>query len=825
MVEIETCFHCGLPCSDTLYYVKLDSLDRAMCCLGCKAVAEAIIENNLQSYYQLRDETAISQHDRVPPDLLALEQYDLDDIQDAFIEKNGIDSQKSILLSIEGISCAACVWLLESRLKPVPGVVQFEVNLTTQRAKLTWCDETVNLASILRYIADIGFRAYPYQREHQEQLREQAQRAALKRLAVSGFGLGQVMMFSAPLYGWFSQEITPHYRDFFRVVSLLVTTPVLLYCGLPFFKAALRSLASRRLSMDVALSLALIVVFCAGLSVIILQTGTVYFDTITMLLFFITLGRYIELRARHQSCFISQTLTQSPQTWVMREGEQGCDAVPLGKLKEGDNIRVKAGETIPADGLVVNGITSVSESLLTGESMPKTKQEGDSVLAGSHNVDHPITVRVTHCGEDTAISAIVRLFERAQFDKPKLVLFTQQFAHYFVLFQILAAIALFSYYWPVSITQAYGSAVALLLVCCPCALALATPIALSCTMKVLSKLGFLCTRGHVIETLPYVTDIIFDKTGTLTEGVFTLKHCEVFSSLSQDKVLAIAAALESHSEHPLASAFRSMTVVSQPQHVKVHPNLGVEGHVCGEQYFIGNSRFIETNTNASVINTQNQDNSTVIYLADKQQCHACFYLQDSVRFGTKATIDALQQQGYRLHILSGDNTKAVTACAESLTIDHATANCSVEDKLQYIKHCQKRGSIVIMVGDGLNDAPLLMQADVAIAMSNAADLTRVNADAVLMTEALTPLPLVLNQSRKAKRIITQCLFWAVAYNLTALPLAMTGHVAPYVAAGLMSLSSVLVVLNALRLLAPPKRFDKIMAHSTVSGVACKSSIS
>lgn len=793
-----SCFHCELPLSKNVFYVTIAGKEEPMCCIGCQQVAQTIIDNNLITYYQFRDKASLTQKTLIPAELIELTQYNTAAIQDNYLITK-TDNSREVVLSIDGIVCAACVWLLEKHVANMKGVSRFVVNLTTHRAQLCWDDHQIKLSDILFAITKIGYRAEPFRIDHAESKRQAEQRAALKRLAISGLGFGQVMMFAAPLYSWFSLGIPTHYRDFFRIVSLVVTTPVLVYCCQPFFKSAWNSLKSRWYSMDVSISLALITVFVAGVYATIAGSGEVYFDSITMFVFFITLSRYLEMRARHQASLIASQLSQQAPIWITRILPAHEEVIPISQVRCDDLISIKAGSTIPVDGVIISGMSSVSETLLTGEAMPKLKNVNQAVVAGSQNIDNPLVVRVTRVGEQTTLATIMRLFERAQFDKPSIVTLSQRFSHYFIITQLIIAASLFIYWLPYSVSNAFWVTISILVISCPCALALATPIALTASMNMLSKRGFLCTRGHVLESLVNPTDYVFDKTGTLTEGKFSIRDVHLHSSLDNNSILSIAAALESKSEHPIASAFKSIKFDLQSECVVIHPNQGITGIVDGKQYYMGSLDFIKSVLGCVDVSiTINQ--YTQVVLADQGRILAVFDLEDRLRPHASDLIRYLQSCGYRTHILSGDTERTVAEYARLLNVDCYQSNCTPQFKLEYVKQLQSNGGTVVTIGDGINDAPVLMQSQVSIAMANAADISRINADALLLTDDLLVIKSVIIQVQRTHRIIKQGLIWAVIYNILTLPFAVMGVVAPYVAAALMSVSSIFVVLNALRLM-------------------------
>lgn len=797
-MQSATCFHCELPLPQKAFFVSIFGKEEPMCCIGCQQVAQTIIDNNLLSYYQFRDKASFSQKNLVPADLIELTQYNTAAIQENYLITKA-ENLREVVLSIDGIVCAACVWLLEKHIAKLKGVKRFIVNLTTHRAQLFWDDEQIKLSDILFAITKIGYRAELFQLDMAESQRQIEQRKALKRLAISGLGFGQVMMFAAPLYSWFSLGIPIQYRDFFRVVSLVVTTPVLIYCGYPFFKSAWYSLKSHWYSMDVSISLALMTVFVAGIYATIAGSGEVYFDSITMFLFFITLSRYLEMRARHQASLIASQLSQHKPMWITRILSNREEVIPISQVKCDDLISIKAGSTIPVDGVIIQGVSSVSEALLTGEPMPKLKTVNQAVIAGSQNIENPLIVKVTSVGDQTTLATIMRLFERAQFDKPRIVTLSQRFSHYFIIVQIIIALLLFLCWLPYSVSNSFWVAISILVISCPCALALASPIALTASMNTLSKRGFLCTRGHVLEALANPTDYVFDKTGTLTEGIFSIRDVHVHSLLDVNSILQIAAALESKSEHPIASAFKKVECTLNCEHINIHPNQGITGVVNGKRYYIGSYDFIQS-VCGDIDSTLTSNEYTQIVLADQNGILAIFDLEDRLRPHALALIQFLQSSGYRTHILSGDAEVTVARYARALNVDCYQSHCTPLSKLNYVKQLQANTKVVVMVGDGINDAPVLMQSQVSIAMANAADITRVNADALLLTGDLSVIKFVILQVWRTHRIIKQGLIWAIVYNVVTLPFAVMGVVAPYVAAALMSVSSIFVVMNALRLM-------------------------
>ena len=587
------CFHCHLPIEGTPPYTAVvNETEQPMCCPGCKMVTEAIIAGGLDNYYQHRTDSALqasSVSDKLREELLL---YDRDDIQKDFVIQRSPEEKQASLL-IEGITCAACVWLLENHIGLMEGVSRVSVNLSTHEAQIHWNPEQIALSSLLIAIHQIGYKAYPWREDRQEAMLKKENRTFIRRLVVAGIGAMQVMMYAIALYsGAISNDMTDPYRDFIRYVSALVATPVIFYAAAPFFKAALRDLKVRSLSMDVPVSIAIGGAYLASLWATVTGGGEVYFDSVSMFTFFLLTGRYLELRARHATSRAARALRNSlPSSCLKKEGGEFV-RIPLKDLKAGDRVRVLPGDSIPADGIILEGKSSVDESMLTGEYLPVSRSVNEAVMGGSLNVDNAIEVKVTHVGDKTQMSAILQLLKHAQQDKPAIAKLADRVASWFVGSVLLTAIAVYWYWSGSNPEHAFWIALSVLVVTCPCALSLATPTALTAATGYLHKLGFLVTRGHVLEGLGKVNHIVFDKTGTLTQGKLQLEEVRVLDhcSMSEQELTSIAAALESHSEHPIAKAFIKPTAVIAENPVS-HTGQGLEASIDNDNYRIGRPDF------------------------------------------------------------------------------------------------------------------------------------------------------------------------------------------------------------------------------------------
>jgi Cu2+-exporting ATPase len=807
-----TCFHCGLPLPDGAdYSIVYRQQEESACCRGCQAVAQTIIDSGQEAYYEHR--TALpSTPQATQEELKNLGLYDLAEIQISFV-RVAPDNVREASLILENIVCAACVWLNERHIAQLPGVISVDINYSTRRARVRWDETRVHLSEILKAVTDIGYIAHPFDTGRQEEIFRKERNSAIKRLAIAGLGMMQVMMYAIPTYTADPADITPDILALMRWASLILTLPVVLYSARPFFTGAWRDLKRRTLGMDVPLALGVGSAFLASMYATIVGHGEVYFDSVAMFVFLLLTGRFLEMGARRKSAQAAEELvklippaaSRLPQ-WPGRVQE----TIPAVKLAAGDYVLVKPGETVPADGMVVEGKSSVNEAMLTGESMPIAKTSGDGLIGGSVNQDSPLVMQVTKVGEETRLSAIIRLLDRAQSEKPRIGKLADKAAAWFV-GALLVVTALIGAVWYVhDPSRALWITVSVLVITCPCALGLATPAALTAATSRLTKLGLLTTRGHALETLAQVTDLVFDKTGTLTQGQHVLLKLYPAACISDDQALALAAGLESGSEHPLARAIRAASHAPIPvERPTNHPGRGVEGiHEC-KTLRLGKPGFVQELCGTLPPPPVVEGNESLLALGRDGQWLAWITLGDTVRAGASDAIQQLHRQGLRVHLLSGDSAQATRAVAHQLGIAQVRAEALPDDKLSYIRQLQAEGRIVAMVGDGINDAPVLAAAQVSIAMGEGTDVAQAAADMVMLGGHLSALAEGVSTARKTRTVIRQNLGWALAYNLIAIPAAALGYVTPWMAGIGMSASSLLVVLNALRLAdfdgQPPKR--------------------
>jgi Cu2+-exporting ATPase len=792
-----SCFHCGQPIpSGATYAAEVDGVSRPMCCAGCQAVARTIVDRGLGAYYRHRTAPARTV-EPVPADLLdRLALYDRPAVQQSFVRPEGELRETSLIL--EGITCAACVWLNERHVSRLPGVTSFRVNYSTHRAHLTWDPGLIELSEVLGAISAIGYVAHPYDPRRHEDIYRAERNAALRRLGVAGLGVGQVMMFAVALYAGGFQGMEAGMERLLRWASLIVATPVVAYAARPFFRGAWRDLRAGGLGMDVPVALAIGAAYLASVWGTLTGAGEVYFDSVTMFTFFLLTARYLEMSARHGAVQTTEAMGRLVPVTATRLRGDRQEVVPAAELQPGDTVLVRPGESVPADGAVVEGRSSVDESLITGESLPRPRREGDDLVAGSVNREGPLTVQVVRAGAETLLSSIVRLLDRAQTEKPRIARLADRVAGWFVGAVLAFAAVVAWWWWRHQPGDAFTVTLSVLVVTCPCALSLATPAALTAATSWLARRGLLVTRGHAIEALARATHVVLDKTGTLTQGDLRLEEVVPVRDLSSDEALAVAAALERRSEHPIGRALlRASDTALHARDLCVVPGEGIKGEIGGRHYRLGRPEF--ATAAPSPDGKTASDGATWVALGDSAGPVAWFAFRDPLRPDAKEALSRMQSEGLHLWLLSGDGPGVVAHVARAVGIEHALGALTPREKLARVRELQASGACVAMVGDGVNDAPVLAGAQVSIAMGSGSELAHASADMVLLSGRLLDILAGVHTARRTVRVIRQNLAWAVGYNLLALPLAATGYVAPWMAAIGMSASSLIVVLNALRL--------------------------
>lgn len=802
--EALNCFHCGLPVREPGFGVVIKQQRQIMCCAGCEAVAQAIVDAGMTHYYEFREGETETGRELVPEFLQQLSVYDNPGLQKRFVHQLS-EQQRSVSLILEGISCAACIWLNEQYLRSLPGIVSVQINYSTHRAQVDWNEQEISLSEILEAVARIGYRAHPYDPARQQQIFEKQRKTLIRQLGISGlFGM-QVMMFAFALYGGDWWGMSADFQQFFRWLSLLLTLPVMFYSAQPFFRGAWKDLQRQSLGMDVPVTLGISLAFSASLWHTWIGSGEIYYESVCMFTFLLLGVRLFDLGARKKSVEqIEQMTALRPDMALLLDAEGQTKAIPSSELEVGDRVLVRPGESIPADGVLLSQQAWVDEALLTGESRPLLKQTGDRLIGGGSNREQALKMQITHVGQDTVLAAITRLMESAQMHKPPVALLADQVAKWFVL-GVLLLVSLTALLWLwMDPDRALSIAIATLVVTCPCALSMATPAALSAAIGRLSRSGILVAKPAATEKLPQVQRLLVDKTGTLTTGQFRLQHTHQLADLESKQVLELAAALEAHSSHPLAQAFSNIDTEIELQQIEHLAGRGVAAQYQQQILRIGNRNWMQELAIPVPELQLQQSDAQSLYLALERQVIAVFEVADQLRADAPEAIRQLQQLGWQVEILSGDQKTQVQRVAAQCGIIEFQAELLPEQKLEVLRHYQQKGITVAMLGDGVNDAPVLAAADLSLAMGGGTDLASASADIIINSERLMAVVDAVSISQRMRGVIRQNFAWAIGYNLLAVPFAMAGLVPPWLAALGMSLSSLIVVLNALRLRRAPR---------------------
>ena len=804
------CYHCSLPVIEAGQFIlSVAGKTKEFCCAGCMAVSETINGSGLSRYYQHRKLPAIKPDDTTSK-INEFLGYDDSLVQDGWVENLDLNSSRATFL-IVGINCAACVWLIETYLQKRAGIQSAQINFSSNQMKLVWDPAALKVSDIMQSIARIGYQAQPYTREARFQLLDAQRNQLLKRLGVAAALGMQIMVLSVALYSgnWFG--IDQNIASFLRRINLLLVLPIMAYSAVPFFKGAMNSIRIGRAGMDVPISLGILLAFFASLWATIENSGEVYFDSIAMFVFFILGARYLELNTRIRSSRAMEPLTAAVPVIadkLVNTNSNDTKRVPVAKLCSGDLVLVKPGAISPVDGQIIDGNSSFNESLLSGESHPVVKSTGESVIAGSINIDQAVKIRVCQSGDKTVLSSIQKLADKASIEKPRVTQFAEAVAGWFVAAVLLIALLSLTLGFVGDKPGWLATTIAILIVSCPCALSLATPLALSAGSSAMISKGLLIARQHALETLSRVDHIVFDKTGTLSNGNLSLVQVQVLSEMDAERCTAIATALESQSNHPVAQSFRlykKQARLPVALEIKSFAGAGVCGLVDQSKYYLGSAEFLNVQNPSLKMDSRIQHDwyqadKISILLADQNRLLAVFMFSDEIKPGAANLINSLHRQGIRTTLLSGDRDQIVSHVAQLLGIDSVYAECQPQHKVDVLKRLISNGDTVAMVGDGVNDAPALSLAHLSIAVARDINLSSVNADIVMMNPQIEVLALAVAQAHRTRWVIRQNVIWALIYNFSAIPLAIMGLVPPWLAAIGMSLSSVVVVFNSSRLL-------------------------
>ena len=774
------CFHCGQTMTSTVVQQKIQGKLQSFCCTGCSAATVWINDAGLADYYKLRTEQA-PQADANPVDLRAWDHPDTLSKHSRF--SDGCDD---IIVSVQGMHCAACAWLIDRSLSKQKGVQEVSVNAVTGRLHLRWQQAITPLSQLITCLQRLGYRAFLTRGSELEKSRSQEKKQLLLRIGLAALVAMQTMMFAEALYLDTTNEMSVWTRDMFRWLCFVTATPVVFYSGMPFIRGMLRELKQKTLGMDVLAASSILLAYFGSLYQTIIGGQHVWYDAAVMFVLFLLVARFLEYQTRQAAYQQSDALARAqPYLAQVIRGDKHI-AIPVAELKLGDTLCINPGETVSADGFLLNTFASFDESLLSGEAQAVIKYKGDFILAGSIGSLHSAQLKVTQVGCNTQLSQLLYRVELAQLKKSDVTHYAENIARYFVLGILFIATMVYFYWQQQDSARAFEIALAVLVVSCPCALALALPAAFASAQSALAKIGVLSFNNDSLIKLAKVDTFVFDKTGTLTQGKISRSNDQYFVE-DHKHTLAIACALEKNSLHPLASAFSEATDL-QANEVQLIPGQGIRGIIDQKQYRIGSAEFA-----AKAIDDGR------LWLGDGEHALASFSLRDNARADAKTSIAALQQLGLQVHLLSGDAAINVDSFAEEVGISHSSARQSPEQKQSYLQALQLEGHCIAMVGDGINDALVLASADVSIAMGSGAAVAQRSADMIICGEKLDRILAARAIAIKTQHIIRQNLSWALLYNLIGIPVTAMGFIHPGFAALGMVSSSLLVSINALRL--------------------------
>jgi Cu2+-exporting ATPase len=805
MKTVFNCYHCSneiLP--NELIEADLGGVKRQFCCPGCMAIAQTIHGEGLEVFYARRVQSgdkpsAYLASNEVPE---KLKPYDDPSLQSRFTRRYGEQGELETTLRLEKIRCAACVWLCEQHLRRLPGVKDVQINYVTQKVIVRFLPQETSLSRLLFEIERVGYEAWPFEPSLSLDKAKKERRQLLTRLGVAFLGMMQVMMYAWPTY--VGADITPEFEVLLGWTSWALTVPVMVYSAGPIFQSAWRSIQSFRhshmLGMDVPIALALALAFIAGTINLVTGSGQSYFDSITMFVAFILGARYVELLARQDAQGGAEALAKQLPATCERAIDfpvtQEIETVAVVNCGPGEILRVSPGEVVPADGVLIENVSALDESLLTGESKPVEKKIGDRVYAGTHNILNPFFMKIEAVGQSTRIAGLASLLDQALLAKPVMVSLAERWTAYFVAVLLLSAFVSSTIWWYFDPARAWTVLVSVLVASCPCALSLAVPTAMAAAQGAVTKLGLLIVRGHVMEGLVKATDLVLDKTGTLTMGHPELQDIvNLRDGYRSDDALALAAALETGQRHPLAiSLLDAAQLKKLTLPLLADPVINQLGKgLSSGKFRLGSAAWLGLHQDSHV------GQYGQVHLADDEGLIASFIFLDTPRVGLHDLLKMVNKRRIAVHLVSGDDLATVAWWANHVGIASFKGGCTPEDKYEYIERLQQQGRFVWAIGDGVNDAPLLARADVSIAVGAGAPLAAAGADAILTAVSLEPLAKTLALADKTQTIIRQNLWWALIYNLLAIPAAMMGWVNPWVAGIGMSLSSLAVTLNAWRL--------------------------
>ncbi|HEX7123416.1 MAG TPA: heavy metal translocating P-type ATPase [Gemmatimonadaceae bacterium] len=785
-----TCAHCGLPVPPGLIE---RGAAQSFCCSGCRTAFDVLREAGLDAYYSLPER----REQRVVTSGRSFEEFDHPTFHRLHVRAtaNGL---AQVELYLEGVHCGSCVWLVERVPLIIPGVARSELDIRRSRATVEWDATAVPLSRIARVLDSLGYTPHPFRGARRAELRRREERRALAHLGIAGALAINVMLASLALYsGWWS-GMEPAHERYFRWVSLLLTAPALLIPGRVFFVSAFAALRTRRMHMDVPIAIALAAGFGQGAINTITDAGPIYLDGVAMLIFLLLCGRYLQQRGQRAATDAAELLyALTPRTARLVRADQTTQDVPAEAVVPGQVVEVRSGESLPADGVVESGTSTIDVALLTGESEPVPVQAGERVYAGTVNIAAPLRVRVTATGEESRVARLMRQVEEGAQRRAPIVLLADRLAGWFTATVIVLAAAAW-YIWTLrDPARALDIAIALLVVTCPCALALATPLAISASIGRAARGGIFIKGGAAVEALAQPGVLFLDKTGTVTQGRATIVQW-----MGSDEAKALTLALERGSTHPIAVAFREAfgdQPVPEAAWVRHVVGGGVEGVVNGRSVVVGSPRFVSERGARCPNSALVDETLTPVWVAVDGQVVGVAGVGDAIRPDARETIAELRRRGWHVQILSGDAPGVVHSVGRALGLaaEDCRGGLSPECKLEIVERA-RRSEPVVMVGDGINDAAAMAAASVGVGVHGGAEASLATADVYLTRPGLSALAQLIDGSQRTFATIRRGMLLSLAYNVVGVTLALSGAITPLMAAVLMPASSLTVLLVAWR---------------------------
>lgn len=805
---MNSCFHCFLPVPENAdYSAEIGGELRHFCCVGCRAVCRSIFDAGLDGFYRRTPEgETLGPPPEIPEDAGI---YDIDDVVSDCLAETG--DLREINLLVEGIHCAACVWLIEKALEKPKGVASASVNLSSGRLRIRWDNRNIALSEIIRRLASVGYSAVPYNPRTADGSMMRLKRSYLYRIAFAGFAMMNLLWISVALY---SGADRGEFRQFFHWLGFALATPTLLYSAYPFLRGAWGSLRRLHPNMDlpIATGAAATYLYSSYITLDPKVEGEVYFDTVVTFIFVILIGRYLETASRDRAMSAAQRLTelQPKVATVLRDGRE--ELVSVKAVRVGDRVAVRPGERIPVDGMIVEGRSSVDESMLTGESVPVGKGVGERVASGTINSAGALVIEVDRTGKDTTLSRIIGLVEDAQMSRAPIQRMADRIVPWFVGLTIILSLVTFNVWLGEGVDRALMAATSVLIITCPCALGLATPVAIAVASGLGARHGLLVKDGKALETLAGADHFVFDKTGTLTEGKMTVSETVTAPGMDEAGLLMLASSAERNSEHAIGRAViraaEDMGVdplKGEVSNFGCRPGCGVRALVDGIEVAVGSRRWMGdlgikmSGVLERDVERMEGEGKTVVYVAAGSRLSGVIGVADRMREEAAGVARYLQRSDVQTTLLSGDRALVAEAMAVKLGEMKVKAELLPEDKEKEVAAFQESGDTVAMVGDGINDAPALIRADVGIALGSGTDISIESADIVLMKSGLEGISTAFDLSRRTVRTIWQNIGISLIYNAVMVPLAMMAKVTPVVAALAMPISSLLVIGNAARI--------------------------